>query len=244
MEATVTYLYHSGFFVTWRDTCMVFDYYEDTCEGKRLLTNGVVSPRDFADYKNVIVFVSHNHGDHFNPAIFKWRAVRPDICYVVSDDVRTREKAIRMGEYETAEIPGGTVKTYGSTDEGVSFLVELDGLRIFHAGDLNLWHWKDESTPREVQQSKVEFLSVMDRLREEAKFDIAFFPVDPRMGTAYDAGAAYFVNKMQPRVFVPMHFGASIQVSQDFAARTDLPKDCRLVAWQHRGQQIKVPSER
>lgn len=31
------------------------------------------------------------------------------------------------------------VKAFDSTDEGLSYLVEMDGIRIFHAGDLNNW---------------------------------------------------------------------------------------------------------
>ena len=31
-----------------------------------------------------------------------------------------------------------------STDEGVAFLVEVNGVVIYHAGDLNWWHWDEE----------------------------------------------------------------------------------------------------
>ena len=233
----ITYLYHSGFALAWRDTFLVFDYYRDTCDGKRLLKNGVVTPKDFEGYKHVIVFVSHNHGDHFNPVIFKWRAARPDIIYVLSDDVRSREQALRIGPYESSQIPGGEVRTYGSTDEGISFMVEVQGLRVFHAGDLNLWHWKAESTEKEVRVAKAEFLTVMDHLEDEKAIDIAFFPVDPRMGKAHDAGAAYFMGKMKPSVFCPMHYGEDTDAARRFAARTDLPPECRVVAFTERGQQ-------
>ena len=39
-----------------------------------------------------------------------------------------------MAPYEEYTGDGITVKTYDSTDLGVSFLVTIDGLRIFHAG--------------------------------------------------------------------------------------------------------------
>ena len=41
---------------------------------------------------------------------------------------------------------------------------------------------------------------------------IAFFLVDRRLEENYALGAEYFAKKMQPKLLVPMHFGA------DFAA--------------------------
>lgn len=38
-----------------------------------------------------------------------------------------------------------TVKMYGSTDAGGSFLIHCHGITIFHAGDLNWWHWAGDS---------------------------------------------------------------------------------------------------
>ena len=41
-------------------------------------------------------------------------------------------------------LKGVKIKAFGSTDIGISFLVSVDGVDIFHAGDLNWWHWWDE----------------------------------------------------------------------------------------------------
>lgn len=37
-----------------------------------------------------------------------------------------------------------TVETLPSTDEGVAWFVTAEGKFIFHAGDLNWWHWEGE----------------------------------------------------------------------------------------------------
>ena len=37
------------------------------------------------------------------------------------------------------------LKTLKSTDEGVAFLLNYIGNTVYHAGDLNLWVWKEES---------------------------------------------------------------------------------------------------
>ena len=36
------------------------------------------------------------------------------------------------------------VRTLPSTDEGVAFWIEYQGIVIYHAGDLNWWHWEGE----------------------------------------------------------------------------------------------------
>ena len=37
------------------------------------------------------------------------------------------------------------IHTLKSTDEGVAFLVRVKEKTFFHAGDLNWWHWEEES---------------------------------------------------------------------------------------------------
>lgn len=41
-------------------------------------------------------------------------------------------------------LPDCRITTFASTDIGVAYLLETDGLRIYHAGDLNWWHWEGE----------------------------------------------------------------------------------------------------
>ena len=47
----------------------------------------------------------------------------------------------------TAPFTGGSgvkIRAFKSTDEGVAFLIETEGKRIYHAGDLNNWVWAGE----------------------------------------------------------------------------------------------------
>lgn len=216
-NARITYLYHSGYVVETDNHFMIFDYYmDDIAAGqKRGLDAGVISFADLPKDKKITVFVTHNHADHFNPVIFKWKKDRANIEYVVSSDVKTRAKATRMAPYEHVDINGLSVDTYGSTDAGVAFAVIADGLNIYHAGDFNLWHWIEESTQEEVKFAKRAFLREMENLKD-LYFDVAFFPVDPRMGRGYDAGAAHFARTLHPALMVPMHFGKEIQAAETF----------------------------
>ena len=139
--------------------------------------------------KPVIAMVSHAHGDHRKPELISFADKVID-CPAVG---------------EKFEYMGIAVHTFGSTDEGVSFLVYADGRRIFHAGDLNLWHWNNENDPEWTEQATKDFECVMDTLKGE-KIDIAMFPVDPRMGEGYDEGACIFNERMQPGIFIPNQY--------------------------------------
>lgn len=233
-KATIHFLGNSGVAVKTEKHFLVFDYYLDDSPGRRRLEEGVVTARSFPEDLQGVVLVSHNHADHFNPVIFKWRETIPTVEYILSSDVRTHADCRRIQKDETLTLPDGmAVRAFDSTDAGVCFLVEVDGLTLFHAGDFNLWHWQDESTADEVKRAKHAFLTIMKQIQaQDPKIDIAFFPVDPRMGRGHDAGAAYFIDKLHPALTVPIHFGEQFDVAAAFAARTDVG---RVFAPAHRG---------
>ena len=239
-QARIWYLHHSGFAVETDKNYFIFDYYNDEPVGEgRNLDNGVVSVRHLDENKNIYVFVSHAHADHFNKVILEWRKERPDIRYIFSDDVYIDHKHHNyyfLPPYQELKLDDVRIRTFGSTDVGVSFLVEADGISIFHAGDLNCWYWYYESTEDELKQDKQSFENEMEKIKGQ-KVDIAFFPVDPRLKEYYHMGGEYFINNMKPKLFVPMRFWDQYGITQEFA---DKVKDLqtRVATLSHRGQQI------
>lgn len=220
IRAKIHYLYHSGFAVRTIGHFLVFDYYNDKpCPAKKGLEAGVVTAQEIADYPNPVVFVSHAHADHYNPVVLEWQKANQGIRYIMSNDVPAKADGIHsLAPHERLELPDMLIKTFGSTDQGVSFLVSVDGINIFHAGDLNWWHWKDESTQEEVNLSEQEFLKEMRSIIGN-KVDIAFFPVDPRLGSEYYLGAERFISLIKPTMLVPMHFGDNYEAVAEFALR-------------------------
>jgi L-ascorbate metabolism protein UlaG (beta-lactamase superfamily) len=209
IDVKIEYLYNSGFTVETENFFLVFDYWKS------------VYGRDVADRlpvgKKVVVFASHSHGDHYNPDIFLWRERNPGIDYVLSSEIRPKAEGVgmhRMSRYRQLELGGLSVKTFGSTDLGVSFLVKADGISIFHAGDLNWWDWYDE-TPENNRAMEERFKKEISRIKGE-EIDIAFFPVDPRLKESYRLGADYFVSEVGPRFLIPMHYGEDAWVNDEF----------------------------
>lgn len=208
LEVKINYLYNSGFSVETRNFFLIFDYWKE--EG------GDISSR-FPTGKKVVVFASHSHGDHYNPTILDWREKAPGIEYVLSSEIRPRTEAPgvhRMSRYRELELDDISIKTYGSTDLGVSFLVKADGITIFHAGDLNWWDWYDD-TEENNRAMEARFKKEIARIKGE-RIDIAFFPVDPRLKDSYRLGADYFMAEVGPKYLIPMHYGENTFVRDEF----------------------------
>lgn len=205
----LVYIYHSGFAIEGDGFSILFDFYRDA-----LLADGSHYVHDHLLKREgpLYVFASHFHPDHFNPEILTWKEEKPDTIYLLSRDILKRRRAkesdarfLRVGDIYQDDLLW--VKAFGSTDVGVSFLLRLEGKTIFHAGDLNNWHWTDESTPEEVKDAERRYLKEVSRLREETdKLDLAMFPVDPRLGSDFDRGARQLVDRLRIAIFVPMHY--------------------------------------
>lgn len=217
----ITYLDHSGFAVVTPTAILVFDYYKDPAHAlKKILHEYQSLP--------VIFLVSHHHYDHFNRDIFDL-AQDHKRTYVLSNDINSKvthdDIAIAwMSAGDTVEnLPGNiTVKAYGSSDIGVSYMVTLpDGKNIFHAGDLNYWHWQDESTEAEVRTAYNRFVKVLTSVMADvSSIYVAFFPVDPRMGQDFSQGARLFLENIDVKFFFPMHFWGEYKKACDFEQYT------------------------
>ncbi|MDR3590393.1 MAG: MBL fold metallo-hydrolase [Negativicutes bacterium] len=219
-KAKITYLFHSGYAVETQQHLFIFDYYQPGASRRGGLTDGIITADYLKEKANVFVFVSHSHQDHFDPVIFEWAKTNPAITYVLSSDIRSQVKVPHyhiMSPYQKWKQEAIEVQTFGSTDEGLSFLVRADGLSIFHAGDLNWWHWKGE-TKAERDYADSIFKAEMEKIGSEA-IDIAFFPVDRRLEEFYCIGAEYFAAQTQPKLLLPMHFGDDFGASKAFAEK-------------------------
>ena len=201
----VTYLKHSGFMVESRNYIYLFDY-----------IGGNIDKAIKSD-KKIYVMVSHIHDDHFSKIIFDIATKHDNVTYILSYDVVKKIKKnailskmteqlniIRVQAHEKYKIDDIVVETLKSTDEGVAFIVsEKDGT-IYHAGDLNWWHWEGE--PKSWNRNmEVNFKREIDSMRGR-KIDIAFIPLDPRQEDAYYLGVNYFIKNVGANEIYPMHF--------------------------------------
>lgn len=253
---TLTYICHSCFLLDTPDCAVVFDYWKDpTAEDSAHPRFLDTIPPD----KPFYVVVSHHHKDHFVKEIFDWKPPFSHIHYILSKDVARHARhylkanslyrGVKLdAEDYTVMRPGDTftdssitVKAFGSTDTGNSYVVDLDGRHIFHAGDLNAWMWKDESSPAEVAEAIQAYNRILAGIASEyPALDIAMMPVDSRIGTDYFTGAAMLVRIIDVRRFIPMHFALGSEEEQRRRRRDALAFD--LYANPNRGEYIGLAS--
>lgn len=234
------YVYHSGFLIESDDCVIVIDYYKDSGREGR---EGVVHKYLEDSQKKFYVLASHAHADHFNPEILCWEEQKPDLLYIFSADIRGKvaEKERNIVWLEKGESWNDlllSIKAYGSTDTGISFLIDLEGKRIFHAGDLNNWHWKEESNPEEVREAESAYKRELEMLANEVEsLDLVMFPVDPRLGKEYMKGAEQLVDRIPVRSFVPMHFWEQYEKADAFREYAER-KGVRFVSLNYPGEHI------
>lgn len=217
------FLHHSGFMLELETMILVFDYYLDPL--KR------VEDRLEKTDKPVYFFVSHVHGDHFNRAIrkFEKRAsgyfLHRDCRLALADESLLHE----MDVGETVNEGPLSVHMYGSTDAGGSYMVEAEGLTIFHAGDLNWWHWAGDGDS-ENREARDWFFRELSCIKEK-EVDIAMLPVDARQQAAREWGVKAYLSHFSAGLLIPMHaFGQRWAPSYEFR-------------WLFPKQQMWIPKE-
>lgn len=196
------YLEHSGFMIDAGRQCYIFDYWKDQAQ--------VVKKAQQAG-KELWFFVTHWHGDHYSPAILAFNS--ETTRYVVHEDVPHQDmpasRTTVMAVGDTAVVANLTITMYGSTDEGGSYLIDTGKSKLFHAGDLNWWHWLGD-TPENIDFARNFAKQEFDRVRG-MQADLILFPVDARLEAAREWGAIELLHVVpQPKLFVPMHANGPI----------------------------------
>lgn len=238
-KMTVTYYHHSGFSVASGDVLLVFDYWRG--KASKIPEALGITPETLARYNEVYVFISHEHEDHYDGVVYTWDQYAP-VTYVIADCLPEGARGHRMQKGSELTLSDRVqVKAYGSTDSGVSFLVTVDGMNFFHAGDLNFWHWREVCNARQIQEADEDFRGEVKDI-QGVDIDVAFFPVDPRLGMLFDAGANYFMLTVKPRLLLPMHFWGRGDVINEFARRSRT-RETEIVALTNHGQAISLDIE-
>lgn len=220
----LTYIHHDCFLLRTSGLGIVFDYWFDPTAPDDIIPPFVKDcPTDLPLY----VLVSHFHKDHFNKNIFRWADSHPDIRFVLSRDVARKVRYMLNPDstYSGMKIDSSrvtilskldiysddllTIQAFGSTDVGNSYALTLreSGLKVFHAGDLNCWSWRDESTDEEIRAAEQAYVSELRPIADAfPEFDVVMFPVDSRIGTGFNEGARIFTRCIDVKRFFPMHF--------------------------------------
>ncbi|MBS4015251.1 MAG: MBL fold metallo-hydrolase [Candidatus Latescibacteria bacterium] len=170
----ITFLAHASFLIeTANKVRIITDPYQAGCYNNALGYQPINEPAD-------IVLVSHDHADHN--------------CLT---DVSGNPKVINApGDWTVQDIKITGINSYHDTEKGAArgknivFVIETDGLRIVHLGDLG--HGLAESDYEKIRPVNV-LLSPVG----------GFFTIDSKVATE-------MLNCLKPDITIPMHYKTSV----------------------------------
>lgn len=214
----IYYVHHSSFIVETKSSFLIFDFFQSKPHKSNHHFNfSDLLNKILNSSKNVYVFASHNHHDHYSSEILSWDK-KNQIYFILDNGIRTSAKnnVYYVKENEQLNLYNLKIHTFTSTDEGVSFLVNVDDLNIFHAGDLNWWNWKGDTIEDRDNMESAFKNAIEDIKKSGISVNAAFFPVDGRLEENYNCGGKYFIEQLSPEIFIPMHFWDNFDVVSSF----------------------------
>ena len=146
------------------------------------------------------------------------RALHPSKDILKHRRAQKEEADAWLGKGATWEDELLRVTATGSNDSGVSWVIETDGERIFHAGDLNNWYARfltddyhgglvyspDFGIDIDPAKEEKRFLGELKDIRKLTdRFDMVMFPVDGASATATPAEPVSFSTCSVPACSCP-----------------------------------------
>ncbi len=194
-EIELTWLGHASFLISHRGRT----YYIDPFKIK-------------AGEKADAVLVTHEHFDHLSLEDIR-KIMKPDTYLVAPENCRDKLKLLRAGIMkivrpgDSLEVKGARIEAvpaynvnkfrapgvvyHPKEESSVGYVIELDDVRIYHAGD-------------------TDFIPEM----RDLKVDIALVPVSGTFVMTPEE-AAEAVNTFKPKIAIPMHYGAIVGSRSD-----------------------------
>lgn len=238
MECVLTYVHHNCFVLRMAGTTLLFDYPNPfpLPAGAAELTRELVTGAD------LVVFHSHSHEDHFTPEVRAFETLAARVRYALSWDVLDLHP--EFGELENLAVlepdeesvfDDFRIESFESTDLGVGMLIEFQGKRVWHGGDVALWTWPN------LDQAALDFLTRNYEATLAAlavrRPDLAMVNADPRLENR--AGAQLFLDRVQPRFLAPMHAFGDLDAVARFIADAR-PGATRLLGYSASGESVRL----
>lgn len=217
----VTYIDHSAFLVELEDIVLLFDYFKGTipCVPKS---------------KQLYVFSSHSHHDHFNPEIFSLSDKYENVTYILSKDIEPtiadtnisnydslKNQIFYMDKYEHKYFVSSLTSTIvtNNLDEVNENTLVVDTLDSTDLGvafivtynDKVIYHAGDLNWWSWEGETQAEYIEMTSKFKKEIEkikgksFDVAFVPLDPRQEGRFWWGFDHFMRETNTSVVFPMH---------------------------------------
>ena len=192
----------------------------------RIYIDPIDLPNEYRDKPADAILITHDHGDHYQyatvnmlqkestlnifPAIMDTEIARHDGLGVVPED------AFEIGDikvtafymYTYSPVPG-TAASHPRESQYTSYIVDIDGFTIFHAGDSkNLDEYEDLT----------------------GAINVAMLPLGPGCQTMYEEEVVNVLQVIEPDYFIPIHFtnGANDRFVRSFGRSIEATTECEI----------------
>ena len=157
--------------------------------------------RDYHDAD--IIFITHDHYDHYSPLDIK-KVIKDDTIIVVPQDIGEKLSTnnvigvVPNKNYEVLNIKFKTIPAYNvnknfhpKENNWVGYLLEYNNIKYYIAGDTDI-----------------------TKENHDIVCDVAFVPIGGVYTMDYQE-AAKLINKIKPRIVVPIHYGLIVGNKDD-----------------------------
>lgn len=196
------YLAQAGFCIKTSDNKSIYidPYLSDSCERlfnfKRMIPS-LLSPEEVdADF----YLVTHHHADHLDPDTIPVIAKSRKTIFIVAPDCEAMLNELNVNENRYAVLNEGQVwqneeikvraifADHGElAPEAMGFLIEVDGIKIYHAGDTAF-------RPDQIIKSL------------STEIDIMIVPINGQYGNMTASEACKLGELINPEILIPCHF--------------------------------------
>lgn len=171
-------------------------------EYTRIYIDPIDLPPEYSDSQADAIMVTHNHGDHYQASVINMLQKEGTINVfpeIMSLEIRRHDgvgvvpgEELMLGDVKVTAYhmytysPDGTVTaSHPKESEFTSYIIDIDGFTIFHAGD-------SKNIP--------EYESL------KGTIDVALLPLGPGCQTMYGNEVIDVIEVIEPRYMIPIHY--------------------------------------
>ncbi|MHA2059126.1 MAG: MBL fold metallo-hydrolase [Candidatus Thorarchaeota archaeon] len=192
-------------------------------EGMRIYVDPINLPSNYSALPADAILITHPHGDHYDSTCIDMLQ-KESTVNVFPDNMSTEVAAhdgvgvdpldnVQVGTinitafymYTEIWIEGERFASHPSEANWTSYIIDINGFKIFHAGDTK---------------------NITEYEQITGQMDVVLLPLGPGCQSMVDLEVVDAIDKLQPDYFIPIHFESELSCELFTNAFTDEIEEC------------------
>ncbi|MHA2227257.1 MAG: MBL fold metallo-hydrolase [Candidatus Hodarchaeales archaeon] len=176
-------------------------------EDTRIYIDPFDLPSDYSNYPADAILITHNHGDHYDPTSIEIISTSDTSFYfpaiMIGEAIQYEANSVIPGDtfvinnfdvrcFYMYTMPGSPDSSHPQSSNYTSYIIEIGGFTIFHAGD----SWN---------------IDEYDQLAGDV--DLVLLPLGPGCQTMTDIDVVSVIMTIEPSYFIPIHYTVDVKES-------------------------------